>query len=200
MKQTGKVKALLALLLTYMKIGLFTFGGGYAMIAMIEEEVVKKKQWITKEALTDIVTVAESTPGPIAINCATFVGYQIAGTLGALTATVAVVIPSFVIIYLISLFFSDMLRYPLINAAFRGIQCAVGLIILRTGYGMRKSFEKTPLSVSSFVLAFLAVLAIKLFALPISTLYLILVGGIIGVITYLIGFLRARKEGKMHAD
>ena len=98
------LKKLLKLFLIYMKIGLFTFGGGYAMIALIEDEIVSKRGWITKEELADIVVIAESTPGPIAINCSTYVGYKIGGFIGSAVATTAVVIPSFVIIYLISLF------------------------------------------------------------------------------------------------
>jgi len=185
-KRNGLARKLLALFLTYMKIGLFTFGGGYAMIALIEDEIVSKKGWITKEDLTDIVTVAESTPGPIAINCSTYVGYKIGGFIGSAVATTAVVIPSFVIIYLISLFFRDLLTFAPVRAAFNGIQCAVGLIILRTGWKMVGSFRKTPLSVSCFVLAILAVLAINLFSLDLSPVLLILIGAIIGVITYLV--------------
>ncbi len=193
-QRTGKGSVLLSLLFTYMKIGLFTFGGGYAMIALIEEEIVTKKGWITKEELTDIVTIAESTPGPIAINCSTYVGYKIGGFFGSALATVGVVIPSFVIIYLISLFFSDLLRFWPVKAAFRGIQCAVGLIILRTGIKMLKSFKKTPLSVSCFIFSLLSVLAIKLLLLDISTLYLILLGVLIGIVIYLFGK-RGEKEG-----
>ena len=86
------------------KIGLFTFGGGYAMIVLIEHELVEKKQWLERDGYYDMVAVAESTPGPIAINAATFIGYRMAGVLGSIVATIAVCIPSVVIIYLISLF------------------------------------------------------------------------------------------------
>lgn len=187
-------KTLLSLALTYMKIGLFTFGGGYAMIALIEDEIVTKKGWITKEELTDIVTVAESTPGPIAINCSTYVGYKIGGFFGSAVATTAVVIPSFVIIYLISLFFRDLLEFSVVRAAFNGIQCAVGLIILRTGWKMVKSFPKTPLAVSCFAFAILTVLAINLFSLNLSPVLLILIGAIIGVITYFVQRNRGGEE------
>ena len=87
------------LFLTFLKIGLFTFGGGYAMISIIENNCVEKKKWITHDEMMDITVIAESTPGPIAINCATFVGYKIAGILGAIAATFGVVAPSFVIIF-----------------------------------------------------------------------------------------------------
>ena len=99
---TKKSKTLLELFITYLKIGLFTFGGGYAMIALIEDEISTKKKWISKEELADIITIAESTPGPIAINSATYVGYKIGGVLGSTLATLGVVIPSLVIIYTIS--------------------------------------------------------------------------------------------------
>ena len=95
---------LLSLFLTFFRIGLFTFGGGYAMIAVIEDICVTKKQWITHEDLMNVTVIAESTPGPVAINCATFVGYKQKGILGAVAATLGVVLPSFIIIWVISMF------------------------------------------------------------------------------------------------
>lgn len=186
-------KTLFSLFTTYFKIGLFTFGGGYAMIALIEEEIVSKRNWITREELSDIITIAESTPGPIAINCSTYVGYKIAGTAGASVATLAVTIPSFVIIYLISLFFGDLLEIPLIRAAFQGIQCAVGLIILRTGWNMARSMPKAALPILCCVFSFLITILNNLLTLGISPILLILLGALIGAIVYL---LRSRKGGK----
>ena len=190
------LKTLLKLFLVYMKIGLFTFGGGYAMIALIEDEIVSKRGWITKEELADIVVIAESTPGPIAINCSTYVGYKIAGVIGSAVATVAVVIPSFVIIYLISLFINAFLAIELVKYAFAGINCAVGLIIIRTGVKMLKSFKKTALSISCFVIAVVGLLAVNFFNIEfISPIYFVIAGIIIGVISCIIPKLE-RKGGE----
>ena len=99
-----KLKRALSLFATFFKIGLFTFGGGYAMIPLIEKEIVDKKKWITGDDILEIFAISESTPGPIAINSATFVGYKTAGFLGALFATLGVVLPSFTIIFILSFF------------------------------------------------------------------------------------------------
>ena len=105
---------ILQLFLTFMKIGAITFGGGYAMIAIIENEIVERKKWLEKDELLDIIAVAESTPGPIAINSATFIGYRKTGFFGAMFATLGVVIPSFVIITLVALFLRQFYDYPVV--------------------------------------------------------------------------------------
>ena len=101
---------LIDLFLTFVKIGLFTFGGGYAMISLIEHYCSEQKQWITHDEMMDVTVIAESTPGPIAINCATFVGYKQKGLMGAAAATIGVVLPSFCIIFLISMFLDNFLE------------------------------------------------------------------------------------------
>lgn len=189
------LKKLFKLFLTYMKIGLFTFGGGYAMIALIEDEIVSKKGWITKEELADIVVIAESTPGPIAINCSTYVGYKIGGVLGSAVATTAVVIPSFVIIFVISMFIEQFLAYDLVRYAFYGINCAVGLIIVRTGLKMLKSFKKTPLSVSCFAVSTVGLMIVNFFALNFSPIFFVLAGVIVGVAACIVPRLK-RKGGE----
>lgn len=189
------LKKLIKLFLTYMKIGLFTFGGGYAMIALIEDEIVSKRGWITKEELADIVVIAESTPGPIAINCSTYVGYKIGGILGSAVATTAVVIPSFVIIFIISLFIEQFLSYDLVRYAFAGINCAVGLIIVRTGIKMLKSFKKTPLSLTCFAVSALGLMVVNFFALSFSPVFFVLAGVIVGIAACFISKLE-RKGGE----
>lgn len=188
-------KTLLKLFLVYMKIGVFTFGGGYAMIALIEDEIVSKRGWITKEDLADIVVIAESTPGPIAINCSTYVGYKIGGFIGSAVATTAVVIPSFVIIYVISLFIEQFLSYDLVRYAFYGINCAVGLIIVRTGIKMLKSFKKTPLSVICFIVSVVGLMIVNFFALNFSPIWFVLAGVIVGLVACVIPKLK-RKGGE----
>ena len=124
----------LDLFLTFAKIGLFTFGGGYAMISLIENSCVEKKQWITHDEMMNVTVIAESTPGPIAINCATFVGYKQKGFTGAISATIGMVLPSFCIIFLISMFMDNFLEITWIAHAFMGIKIAVGL---RSAGGVR---------------------------------------------------------------
>ena len=130
---------------TFFRIGLFTFGGGYAMIALIEDICVERKKWITHDEMVRITVIAESTPGPIAINCATFVGMKEKGFWGAVAATVGVVVPSFLIIYGISVFLDGLLVIPVIANAFRGIKLAVGLLIVQAGLNMLKKMPKKPL-------------------------------------------------------
>ena len=181
-----KKHSLWELFITYLKIGLFTFGGGYAMIALIEDEVSTKKKWISKEELADIVTIAESTPGPIAINSATYVGYKMNGVIGSAVATAGVVIPSFAIIYAISMFFDLFMSFEIVEYAFHGIKCAVGLIILRTGWKMIKSFKRTPLHWILFAVSIIGITLINLFALKFSSVYFVLVGAVIGLFVYLL--------------
>ena len=138
-----KKNILLDLFLTFLKIGLFTFGGGYAMISIIENVCVDTKKWITHDEMMNITVIAESTPGPIAINCATFVGYKQKGIIGGILATVGVVVPSFVIIYLISMFLDRFLEITIIANAFRGIQVAVGILIIRVALNMLRKSKLT---------------------------------------------------------
>ena len=121
---------MIELFLTFAKIGLFTFGGGYAMISMIENACVENKKWISHDDMMNITVIAESTPGPIAINCATFVGYKQRGLIGAIVATMGIVFPSFAIIYLIAILMDDFLEITVIANAFKGIKLAVGILIL----------------------------------------------------------------------
>lgn len=186
---------LLDLFLTFMKIGAFTFGGGYAMISLLDHECVERKKWITSEELMDVTVIAESTPGPIAINCATFTGYKQAGIAGAVVATVGMVLPSFLIILVISNFMADLLTYPVVAKAFRGIWFAVALLIIQAGIKMiRKMLKKTPnrkLSMLFAVFFFALVLALDILQIHVSTIYLIIISGLLG---YCIYYLPKRKE------
>ena len=135
-RYTG-MKLICSLFITFLKIGAFTFGGGYAMIALLENEFVEKKKWLEKSEFLDMVAVAESTPGPVAINSATYIGYKIAGFAGAAMSTLAVCIPSFFVIYGISLFFDQFLSLRWVSCAFRGIQvCVIYLIYRRVSGSM----------------------------------------------------------------
>ena len=172
---------LLDLFLTFAKIGLFTFGGGYAMIAMIEHNCVERKQWITHDEMMNVTVIAESTPGPIAINCATFTGYKKAGFTGSLVATLGMVLPSFVIIYLISMFLDNFLELTLIANAFKGIKIAVGILILDAAITMIKKMPKKKLPRTIMVCACAAMFCINVFALRFSSISLMLVAAVVSL-------------------
>ena len=188
------MKKFFNLFFTMLKIGLFTFGGGYAMIALLENEFVSKKEWIEKDEFLDMVAIAESTPGPIAINAATYIGYKMLGFLGSLTATVAVCIPSFVIIYAISLFFDAFLSFTLVAYAFRGIQVCVIWLILSAGLKMLKQMRRTVFNILVLSTVILCMVAFSVFSVSFSTIFYILISGGIGLFMYFIGLLRKRKE------
>ena len=168
---------MLELFFTFFKIGLFTFGGGYAMISLIEDICVEKKKWITHEDMMNVTVVAESTPGPIAINCATFVGYQRGGLPGSVLATLGIVLPSFVIILLISLFFDNFLEITAIASAFKGIKLAVGLLILNAGLNMLQKMKKKPLAVGILIGSMVLMLLAELLSWNFSSLTLLLAAG-----------------------
>lgn len=186
---------LLDLFLTFAKIGLFTFGGGYAMISMIENACVEKKQWITHEDMMNVTVIAESTPGPIAINCATFVGYRQKGFAGALFATLGIVLPSFVIIYLISMFLDNFLEIMLIANAFKGIRIAVGILILDAAITMIKKMRKKLVPRVIMVCSFMAMLLINIFSLDFSSISLMLVAAAVSLAVFLIQGAPAQKGG-----
>ena len=191
------MKKHLQLFLTMLKIGLFTFGGGYAMIALLENEFVAKRKWIEKDEFLDMVAIAESTPGPIAINAATYIGYKMIGVIGSLLATVAVCIPSFVIIYAISLFFDAFLSLTLVANAFRGIQICVIYLIFSAGVKMFRGIKKTPFNLTVFFGTVGVMVAVSVFAVRFSAIWCVLLCGALGVMLYLIGLLRRGKgEGK----
>ena len=188
-----KMKKYLSLFLTMLKIGLFTFGGGYAMIALLENEFVEKKKYIEKDEFLDMVAIAESTPGPIAINAATYLGYKRLGFLGSLVATVGIVIPSFIIIFVISLFFDAFLSFTLVEYAFRGIQVCVIYLIFSAGLKMLKQMKKTVFSVTIVSAVALCMIVLSLFAVKFSTILYILICGCIGLFAYL---LNTMKKGE----
>ncbi len=190
-------KLLPILFFTMLKIGFFTFGGGYAMIALLESEFIEKKKWIDREEFLDMAAVAESTPGPIAINAATYIGYKTAGFPGAVASTVAVCIPSFLIIYIISLFFDTFLGFEIVANAFKGIQVCVLYLILSAGARMLKSMEKTPFNLVIFSVVLIAMITFSLIAVKFSTVYYILICGLLGIaFSALKRFKCKQKEGK----
>jgi len=182
--KSKKIKNIVKLFFVFLKIGAFTFGGGYAMIPLIENECVTKEKWISEEDMTTMVTVAESTPGPLAINSATFVGYKIAGFWGSFFATLGVIIPSFLIIFLISLYFDKFLSFTVVTHAFKGIKCAVAVLIVTTGIKMLKNGRKNFISVFLTVLSFSLATVFDIFSINFSTIWLIIFGGGLFLLLY----------------
>lgn len=180
------MKKHLTLFLCMLKIGLMTFGGGYAMIALLENEFVSKRRWIGRDEFLDMVAIAESTPGPIAINAATYIGYKTRGFLGSLISTVAICIPSFWIIYWISLFFDAFLSFKLIAYAFQGIQICVIYLIFSAGINMAKHMKKTLLSVGIFSAVLLCSLLFAIFSVSFSSIGYILISGCIGLLAHIV--------------
>ncbi len=173
---------LLDLFLRFAGIGFFTFGGGYAMISLIEHTCVNEKHWITEDEMMDIAVIAESTPGPIAINCATYVGYKQKGFIGAVAATLGMVLPSFCLIFLISKFLDRFLEIEWIAHAFLGIKIAVGILILDAGIKMLRKMKKKPWQMTIVICAAVLMLGFSYFSVRISSITLMLCAGLISLL------------------
>ena len=187
---------LIELFLTFAKIGFFTFGGGYAMLSIIENICVEKKNWITHDEMMNVTVIAESTPGPIAINCATFVGYKKGKVSGAVLATLGVVLPSFIIIFAISMFLEGFLEITWIAHAFQGIKIAVGILILDAALKMIKKMQKRPLQVGILVAAFVVLMLVNVLKIHVSSILIMLVSALVSLTFFQINRFR-RKEGQV---
>ena len=190
------IKKYLNLFFTMLKIGLFTFGGGYAMIALLENEFISKKKWMEKDEFIDMVAIAESTPGPVAINSATYIGYRLLGFWGAFLATTAVCIPSFVIIFVISLFFDAFLSLTLVSYAFRGIQACVIYLIMSAGLKMMKDMEKNIFNIIILTVTLACMVLFSVFSVSFSSIFYIIISGFIGLFVYMIRLIHARRNEK----
>ncbi len=189
-----KFKTCLKLFLVMFKIGLFTFGGGYAMIGLLENELVSRRKWLESDEFLNVVAIAESTPGPVAINAATYVGYKLAGFWGSLSATVAVALPSFSIIFLISLFFDAFLSLKYVAYAFDGIRVCVIFLILSAGVKMLLKLEKTVwnIVVTSVVIA--VMVALSVLSIAFSSVWYILITAGLALLLYLFSYFCARRK------
>ena len=190
----GRLKSLWLLFINMLKIGQFTFGGGYAMIHLLENEFVSKKKWIEEDEFMDLVAIAESTPGPIAINCSTYIGYKKERILGAVLATLGMCIPSFTIIFFISLFFNQFLSIGWVASAFKGIQVCVVFLILSAGVKMLKKMKKKPFNLIVMSATFLCMVAFGVFAVNFSSIFYVLISGFVGLLIYLIGYFKSKKS------
>ena len=195
MKKDSYLFKLLILFLTFMKIGVFTFGGGYAMIPIIEEEVTKKRKWISEIEIMDILAISESTPGPIAVNTATYVGYKVAGVTGGIIATIGLALPSFVIIFVISFFYQDFMKWPVIDAMFKGLKVGVIILLFSAVIRLKKGVKVNFISVLLFTIALSLMLVFSFIdtGFKYLSLSLILLGIITGIVLTLIA---NKKEGK----
>ncbi len=180
------------LFFTFAKVGFFTFGGGYAMLSLIENACVEEKKWITHDEMMNITVIAESTPGPIAVNCATYVGYKQGKTVGAILATLGVILPSFVIIYVISRFLDHFLEIKLVANAFQGIKIAVGILIIDAALKMLHKMKKKPMQIAIVVCTTIAMIIISAFSLRISSMLLMVVAAMIGLAVFFV----TEKAGK----
>ena len=192
-----KSDSIFALFWIFFKIGLFTFGGGYAMIAIIENICVEKKNWITHDDMVNVTVLAESTPGPIAINCATFVGYKRAGLLGAIFATLGVVLPSLGIILALASVLDRLLEIRAVSSAFSGIRIAVGLLIISAAVNMLQKLKKDPFNLIMLAASCLIMLAVSLFSLKISVVALMLAAAAVGLIRHFITLFKKRGESEV---
>lgn len=188
------MKILSDLFIVFFKIGLFTFGGGYAMLALIEDICVEKKKWITHEEMMDITVIAESTPGPIAINLATYVGYKLRKIPGALIATIGMIIPSFFIVFLISQFLDRFLEIKWVSSAFQGIKIAVAILIIDAAVKMIRKMKKKPFQITIMIAALISMLVINIIALHVSSLVIMLAGAAAGLIFYAVHNQRGKEQ------
>lgn len=184
----SRLKLILELFLTFLKIGAFTFGGGHAMIPLIQKETVEKKGWISDDDIFDVVAIAESTPGPVAVNSATFVGYKTAGFFGALAATVGVVLPSFAIILIISGVLREFRENTVVRYAFFGIGAGVLALILKALFNM---YKQCPKSIVSYVLMALSFIAVAFF--DVNVIIVMIACAICGIIAALVAEGRMKK-------
>lgn len=186
------------LFITFFQVGLFTFGGGYSMIPIIQKEVVEKKKWINSVELLDILAIAESTPGPIAVNTSTFVGYKVAGFLGALSALLGLMIPSFIILFVISSFYTDFLKFEIINKMFLGLKIGVIILLINAVFKLKKIIKFTKVGVILSVITLTGMLLDTFLNLNIPSISIIFIvlGLTIGVITEIISSNKKKGENK----
>lgn len=178
------VDKVLKMFISFFKIGAFTFGGGYAMIPIIEEEVVNKQGWVTKEEFMDMLVVSQSFPGAMAVNCSLFIGYKIAGVIGGVIALLGVALPSFLIILIIAAFFMQFRDNYYVNLVFKGISAAVPILVLTGVISLAKGVDKNIRNGVTLVIALIALIIFK-----INPIIVIVVAALYGAV-----FLRKKVE------
>lgn len=196
MKKDGLFYRLLMLFLTFLKIGALTFGGGYAMIPIIQDEVTRKRKWITNEEIFDIIAISETTPGPIAVNTATYIGYKIAGVIGSIVATLGLAIPSFIIIFVISYFYKDFMQWTVIQAAFKGLKVGVVILLINAVIKLKKGIKADLIGLILFTIALSLTILSTIFTFEFKylSLCLIVFGILVGLLLAALG--KVKEEEK----
>ena len=193
-KNKASAKDQLSLFLTFLKLGLFSIGGGTTMLTLLQGELVEKRKWIDNDELMEMTAISESTPGPIAINLATYLGYSRGGFLGALLATLGVVLPPFVIMFIISMFFQNLLQFEAIQYAFMGVKCGVVFLLCKVSITLIKGNKKDWLALVLMIIVTILMVVFTIFAINFSAIYFILIGAVLGLIIY--GLIPFKKEQK----
>ncbi|MBE5759138.1 MAG: chromate transporter [Clostridiales bacterium] len=189
-----KAKGLLNLFLCMLKIGVVAFGGGYAIVALLETELITRRKWVTHDDFMDMVGIAESTPGPIATNTATFVGYRLYGVLGSVAATVGVCLPAFILMYIVSVFYNMFKEIAIVSAAFKGIQICVIYLIASAGFRMFKKLKKNTFAWIVLTLTFCCMILSSLFEWNISTLVYVFTSAVAGFVCYMLGIVKEEQK------
>ena len=184
MKEKKSLKNLLTLFLTFFKLGIFSIGGGPTMLTLIQGEFVEKKKWLDNDELMEMTAIAESTPGPIAINLATYLGYKKGGFLGALVSTLGVIITPFVFMFCISLFLENTLTNQAVQYAFMGVKVGVVFLLLKVSITLIKGIKKDWFGIALLHLVTVAMVLITIFAVNFSAIYFILMGAVLGLLVY----------------
>ena len=168
MKRNSFFFDLLTLFLTFVKIGALTFGGGYAMIPIIHRDVVEKRKWLSQNEMLEVLAISESTPGPISVNAATYVGFRVRGFWGSFFATLGLIIPSFVIIFVISLFYKTFMTWSWVDAMFKGLKAAVIILLINAVIKLRKSMKLNFLTIFLFSITFIGMLLLTFFNIKLA--------------------------------
>ncbi len=193
-KGNNQISVIFKLFLSMLKIGLFTFGGGYAMIPLIENEFVEKKKYMTHDEFMDMLAISESTPGPISVNSSTYIGYKVAGFWGSLLCTLGLVMPSFIIIFSLSLFLDKFLDNEWVSVIFKGIQVSVIFLITSAGIKMFKKMKKNTFNIIITIFTIISSILISIFSVSFSSIYFILISAFAGLIVYLISNTKTKVD------
>ena len=194
MKEKKSLKTLLNLFLTFFKLGIFSIGGGPTMLTLLQGELVEKKGWITNDELMEMTAIAESTPGPIAVNLATYLGYKKGGFFGALLSTLGVIITPFALMFCISLFLENLLSFEAIKYAFMGVKVGVVFLLLKVTFTLVKSLKKDWFGITLLCVVTTAMVLFTIFAINFSAIYFILIGAVLGLLIYGIIPKKRRKK------
>ena len=188
MRKENKFTTILQLFITFFKVGILTFGGGHAMIPIIQKEVVEKKKWLPESDILDILAISESTPGPIAVNTATYVGFKVGGFWGSFFATLGLAVPSFAIILLISFFYEKFMTWSVVAAAFKGLKVGVIILLSMAVLKLRKAVKTDLVSIILFIFTLIGMLVATFvfplveFSIPSISLIFIAIGIIVGIV------------------